>query len=68
MRNIPGIKGEDDEQPANSNAGEIKVSGFSFLPEVKYLQSKIIATPISIMSTWWYPRNGKNPMKNVSYS
>ena len=33
----------------------------------EHSQSSIIATAISIMRTWWYPRNGKNPA-NVSLS
>ncbi len=68
---MPGIRGEDDEQPANRRAGrqDTYVSRFGLVElscgersvGVGGLQSNIMEMAMRIMRTWWYPSTGISP-------
>ena len=47
---MPGIRGDDDEQPANKSAGML-ISGSPRHEECESLQSNMIATAIRIINT-----------------
>ena len=48
---MSGIRGDDDEHPANKRAGK-SVSAYQPCFTVENLQSNMIAIAINIMSTW----------------
>jgi hypothetical protein len=56
------MSGEDDEHPASSSAVcfplEMRLHNGEGRDDS---HSKMMATAIRIISTWWYPRNGMNP-------
>lgn len=62
---MSGMRGDDEEHPANRRAVEC-ISNVALELEEGFLQSKMIAIAIRIMRTWWYPRNGISPTSMVS--
>lgn len=59
---MPGMPGEEEEQPANKSAVDESqlLECSNTLEKNQCLHSKTIAMAINIMRRWWYPRNGIN--------
>ena len=63
---MPGMRGDVEEHPASSNAGQgglargVEIECRRLLGRAD-LQRRMMATAMRIMSTWWKPRNGINP-------
>jgi hypothetical protein len=63
MRKMFGITGDEDEQPASKSAVH-ELAWICAQFRGGCLQSNMIAIAMSIMSTWWYPRNGISPTEH----
>jgi hypothetical protein len=61
---MDGMRGDDDEHPANNRAERHVSITPPWVKGKRYLQSNMMAIAINIISTWWYPRNGISPIEN----